>query len=38
MTDQKQAFFNIILRDLGVQNVKAQEIFSIDQDSLDFLP
>ncbi|KAF7561969.1 hypothetical protein G7046_g2149 [Stylonectria norvegica] len=33
-----QAFFNIILRDLGVENVKAQEIFSIDQASLDMLP
>lgn len=33
-----EAFFNIILKDLGVENVKAQEVFSIDQDSLDLLP
>lgn len=33
-----QAFFTIILRDLGIQNVKAQEIFTLDQASIDFLP
>ncbi|KAF5605163.1 ubiquitin carboxyl-terminal hydrolase isozyme L5 [Fusarium pseudocircinatum] len=36
--ESEPAFFNIILRDLGVRNVKAQEIFTIDQDSLAFLP
>ncbi|RBQ75199.1 hypothetical protein FVER14953_05038 [Fusarium verticillioides] len=36
--ESEPAFFNIILRDLGVCNVKAQEIFTIDQDSLTFLP
>ncbi|KOS18083.1 Ubiquitin carboxyl-terminal hydrolase isozyme L5 [Escovopsis weberi] len=36
--ESEPAFFNIILRDLGVKDVKAQEIFSIDQASLDFLP
>ncbi|KAI9147849.1 ubiquitin carboxyl-terminal hydrolase isozyme L5 [Paramyrothecium foliicola] len=36
--ESEPAFFNVILKDLGVQDVKAQEIFSIDQDSLDMLP
>ncbi|KAH7157186.1 hypothetical protein EDB81DRAFT_881461 [Dactylonectria macrodidyma] len=36
--ESEPAFFNIILRDLGVQHVKAQEIFTIDQDSLDIIP
>ncbi|KAH8706793.1 hypothetical protein BGZ61DRAFT_350599 [Ilyonectria robusta] len=36
--ESEPAFFNIILRDLGVKHVKAQEIFTIDQDSLDILP
>ncbi|KAM0551991.1 hypothetical protein ACHAPJ_008099 [Fusarium lateritium] len=36
--ESEPAFFNIILRDLGVLNVKAQEIFTIDQDSLALLP
>ncbi|KAF4971981.1 hypothetical protein FZEAL_9699 [Fusarium zealandicum] len=36
--ESEPAFFNIILRDLGVQNVKAQEIFTIDEDSLALLP
>ncbi|KAK7428704.1 hypothetical protein QQZ08_004798 [Neonectria magnoliae] len=36
--ESEPAFFNIILRDLGVKNIKAQEIFTVDQDSLDMLP
>jgi ubiquitin carboxyl-terminal hydrolase L5 len=36
--ESEPAFFNIILRDLGVQNVKAQEIFTIDHESLSHLP
>jgi ubiquitin carboxyl-terminal hydrolase L5 len=36
--ESEPAFFNIILRDLGVQNVKAQEILTIDHDSLSHLP
>ncbi|KAF5003395.1 hypothetical protein FDECE_10052 [Fusarium decemcellulare] len=36
--ESEPAFFNIILRDLGVRNVKAQEIFTIDEDSLALLP
>ncbi|KAF4962959.1 hypothetical protein FSARC_8985 [Fusarium sarcochroum] len=36
--ESEPAFFNIILRDLGVCNVKAQEMFAIDQDSLTILP
>lgn len=33
-----KAFFNTILRDLGVKDVKTQELFTIDQSSLDLLP
>lgn len=33
-----QAFFNIILRDLGVENVKAQELFTVEQEFMDLLP
>lgn len=33
-----QAFFNAILRDCGVQDVKIQELFSLDEDSLQLLP
>ena len=36
--ESEPAFFNTILGDLGVQNVKAQEIFTIDHDSLSLLP
>ncbi|KAF4456593.1 hypothetical protein F53441_1337 [Fusarium austroafricanum] len=36
--ESEPAFFNIILRDLGVRNVKAQEIFTIDQGELALLP
>ncbi|KAH6955057.1 hypothetical protein HG530_015823 [Fusarium avenaceum] len=36
--ESEPAFFNIILRDLGVRNVKAQEIFTIDHDLLALLP
>jgi hypothetical protein len=36
--ESEPAFFNIILRDLGVKNVKIKEIFSIDEESLAILP
>ncbi|KAK8922424.1 Ubiquitin carboxyl-terminal hydrolase isozyme L5 [Metarhizium anisopliae] len=36
--ESEPAFFNIILRDLGVKHVKTQELFTIDQASLDALP
>ncbi|KAJ4002623.1 hypothetical protein NW752_012443 [Fusarium irregulare] len=36
--ESEPAFFNTMLGDLGVQNVKAQEIFTIDHDSLSLLP
>ncbi|KAF5022875.1 hypothetical protein F66182_5067 [Fusarium sp. NRRL 66182] len=36
--ESEPAFFNIILRDLGVRDIKAQEIFTMDQDSLEILP
>ena len=35
---KKQAFFNVILRELGVKDVKIQELFGVDEDSLGFLP
>ncbi|KAG5969303.1 hypothetical protein E4U56_008412 [Claviceps arundinis] len=31
----KQAFFNAIIRDLGVERVQVQELFTMDQTSLD---
>ncbi|KAL7790334.1 hypothetical protein V8C37DRAFT_384774 [Trichoderma ceciliae] len=36
--ESEPAFFNIILQDLGVKDVKVQELFSIDQSWLDTLP
>ncbi|KAL2752214.1 hypothetical protein ACRALDRAFT_1083741 [Sodiomyces alcalophilus JCM 7366] len=36
--ESEPAFFNVILRDYGVRDVKIQEIFSIDDDSLKLLP
>lgn len=33
--ESEPAFFNIILRDLGVRNAKVQELFAIDQESLE---
>lgn len=33
-----EAFFNTMLRELGVNNVKAQEVFSIDPGDLALLP
>jgi len=32
------AFFNVILQDLGVRDVKIQELFSVDEGSLAILP
>lgn len=32
------AFFNVILQDLGVKDVKIQEIYSVDEGSLSILP
>jgi ubiquitin carboxyl-terminal hydrolase L5 len=32
------SFFNVILRDLGVKDVKIQELFSVDEGSLAILP
>ncbi|OAR00631.1 hypothetical protein LLEC1_02006 [Akanthomyces lecanii] len=36
--ESEPAFFNMILKDLGVKDVKVQELFTLDQDSLDILP
>ncbi|KAM0322431.1 hypothetical protein ACHAQA_009498 [Verticillium albo-atrum] len=36
--ESEPAFFNAILRDYGVKDVKIQELFSLDEDSLSFLP
>lgn len=33
-----QAFFNVILRHLGVAGIKVQEVFSLDDEMLNFLP
>ena len=35
---QLQAFFNIMLKKFGVQGVKVQEIVSLDDEILAFLP
>ncbi|KAM0261318.1 hypothetical protein ACHAQJ_002349 [Trichoderma viride] len=36
--ESEPAFFNIILQDLGVKDVKVQELFSIEQSWIDTLP
>ncbi|UKZ87454.1 uncharacterized protein TrAFT101_003252 [Trichoderma asperellum] len=36
--ESEPAFFNTILQDLGVKDVKVQELFSIDQSWIDTLP
>ncbi|KAM0511564.1 hypothetical protein ACHAPE_009714 [Trichoderma viride] len=36
--ESEPAFFNAILQDLGVRDVKVQELFSIDQSWIDTLP
>ncbi|KAL1852499.1 hypothetical protein VTK73DRAFT_9182 [Phialemonium thermophilum] len=36
--ESEPAFFNVILRDLGVEDVRVQELFSVDDDSLAALP
>ncbi|KAM0667873.1 hypothetical protein MY8738_007359 [Beauveria namnaoensis] len=36
--ESEPAFFNIILSDLGIKDVKVQELFTLDQESLDILP
>lgn len=33
-----QAFFNVMLRDLGVEGVKIQEVFSLEQEMLQMIP
>lgn len=33
-----QAFFNVMLREFGVQGVKVQELFTLDEDMIDQLP
>ena len=35
---QLQAFFNIMLKNFGIQGVKVQEIVSLDDEILAFLP
>jgi ubiquitin carboxyl-terminal hydrolase L5 len=34
----RQAFFNVMLREAGVKGVKIQELFSIDEEMIAFLP
>lgn len=33
-----QAFFNVMLREFGVEGVKVQELFSLDEEMIDQLP
>jgi hypothetical protein len=33
-----QAFFNVMLKDFGVRGVKVQEVVSLDEEILTFLP
>lgn len=37
-TDISKAFFNAMLKDLGIQGVKVQEIWDLDSDQLAILP
>ncbi|KAJ9134764.1 Ubiquitin carboxyl-terminal hydrolase [Pleurostoma richardsiae] len=36
--ESEPSFFNVILRQLGVRDVKIQELFAVDEGSLGFLP
>ncbi|KFY26137.1 hypothetical protein V491_01456 [Pseudogymnoascus sp. VKM F-3775] len=36
--ESEPAFFNVILRHLGVTSIKVQEVFSLDDEMLNFLP
>ncbi|KAJ6783995.1 hypothetical protein PWT90_06906 [Aphanocladium album] len=36
--ESEPAFFNTILKELGVKDVKIQELFTVEQDALDILP
>ncbi|KFY24643.1 hypothetical protein V493_05118 [Pseudogymnoascus sp. VKM F-4281 (FW-2241)] len=36
--ESEPAFFNVILRHLGVTGIKVQEVFSLDDEMLNFLP
>ena len=38
LTDAYQSFFNFILKELGVKDVKIQELFGVDAESLMVLP
>jgi hypothetical protein len=33
-----QAFFNVMLREFGVEGVKVQEVVSLDEEMIDLLP
>ena len=33
-----QAFFNVMLRNFGVEGIKVQEVFSLDDEMLNLLP
>lgn len=33
-----QAFFNVMLKEIGVRGVKIQEVVSLDEDMMAFLP
>jgi ubiquitin carboxyl-terminal hydrolase L5 len=38
MTNYYQALFNVMLREFGVKGIKVQEVFSLDDELLAFLP
>ena len=38
LPDWQQAFFNVMLHDFGVKGVKIQEIISLDDELLAFIP
>ena len=37
-TDKTQAFFTTILKDIGVRDLRVQEVFGVDDDALAILP
>lgn len=38
LTGPVKSFFNVMLRNLGVEDVKVQEVFCLDEDTIATLP
>lgn len=38
VADDRKAYFNVMLREMGVKGVKIQEVFALDDDMLAILP